>query len=181
MLHNDPASADEEVARLRLDLRNIDLATLVDRGFLTYDHDEDLVRKGPQFDAITPQSNLPENDEQDDPQPTGLNERFDRPLNHVFKLLANHHRRHALTYLVGMDDDTATLDELSGYVAARHANSGNNPGHDDELARGLHHIHLPKLEAAGVIEYDARSETIRYHGQLLLEQALVIAEQLGHG
>ena len=181
MLNHDPPSADEEVARLRLDLRNIDLSTLVERGVLTYDHDENVVQKGPRFDAITLQSNFPENDEQDDLQPTDLSERFDRPLNHVFKLLANRHRRHALSYLVGMDDDTATLGELCGYVAARHANAGTAPKHDDELAIGLHHIHLPKLEAAGVIEYDARSQTIRYHGQLLLEQALVIAEQIEHG
>ena len=181
MLHNDPSSADEDVARLRLDLRKIDLSTLVERGFLTYDHAEDIVQKGPRFDAITSQSNLPENDEQDDPPPTGLSERFDRPLNHVFKLLAHHHRRYALTYLVGMDSDTATMDELCDYVAARQANAGNDPKHDDELAGGLHHTHLPKLEAAEVIEYDARSETVRYYRQPLVEQALVMAEQIERG
>lgn len=61
MFHDDPLSADEEVARLRLELRNTNLSTLVELGIDTYDHDEDLVGKGPRFDTITPLSGLPDN------------------------------------------------------------------------------------------------------------------------
>lgn len=50
--HDDPRSANEEVARLRLTLRNTHLSTLVERGFLTYDRDENLVRKGPRFETL---------------------------------------------------------------------------------------------------------------------------------
>ncbi|WP_227380856.1 hypothetical protein [Haladaptatus halobius] len=59
MLNNDPPSADEAVARLRLALCHTDLSTLVDHGFVIWDHDENLVKKGPRFDAITPVSDLP--------------------------------------------------------------------------------------------------------------------------
>ncbi|WP_227380674.1 hypothetical protein [Haladaptatus halobius] len=60
MFDDDPPSADEEVARLRLALCHTDLSTLVEHGFLTWDHDENFVKKGPRFDAITPVSDLPD-------------------------------------------------------------------------------------------------------------------------
>lgn len=53
MFNNDPPSADEEVARLRLVLRNTPLSTLEEYGLVTLDQDENIVRKGPQFHAIT--------------------------------------------------------------------------------------------------------------------------------
>ena len=53
MLNNDSPSADEDVARLRLVLRNTSLSTLEEYGLVTVDQDENIVRKGPQFDAIT--------------------------------------------------------------------------------------------------------------------------------
>lgn len=60
MLHHDPPSADEEVARLRLVLRQTDLSTLEEQGFVIWDRDENIVRKGPRFDAITPLRELPD-------------------------------------------------------------------------------------------------------------------------
>lgn len=60
MLHDDPPSADEDVARLRLALRNTHLSALVERGVLTYDRDEHIVRKGPRFDALGSLSNPPD-------------------------------------------------------------------------------------------------------------------------
>ncbi len=56
MPHDDPPSADEDVAQFRLDHRNTDLATLVDHGFVIWDHDENIVKKGPQFDTNSPSS-----------------------------------------------------------------------------------------------------------------------------
>ncbi|WP_227380680.1 hypothetical protein [Haladaptatus halobius] len=45
MLEDGPPSADEDVARLRLALYHTDLFTLVDHGFLTWDHDVNLVKR----------------------------------------------------------------------------------------------------------------------------------------
>jgi len=36
----------------------------------------------------------------------------------------------------------------------------------------LRHSHLPKLEDAGLVEYDSRSETVRYWSQPSLEELL---------
>ncbi len=59
-MHDDPLSANEDVARLRLTFCHTDLSTLVDRGILTWDQDENLVQKGPHFDTVTPLSDLPD-------------------------------------------------------------------------------------------------------------------------
>ena len=60
MLNNDPPSANEDVARLRLVLRKTSLSTLEEHGLVTHDRDENIVRKGPQFDAINLLSNPPD-------------------------------------------------------------------------------------------------------------------------
>jgi hypothetical protein len=102
----------------------------------------------------------------------------DDSLDSVFELLANHHRRHALVYLAGMNDETASVSEVLDYVVARNADSVEDLHEAEDVASALHHVHLPKLEAAGVVDYDVRSDTIRYHGQPLLEEGLALAERM---
>ncbi|MFO8114719.1 MAG: hypothetical protein R6U01_05060 [Halorubrum sp.] len=41
----------------------------------------------------------------------------------------------------------------------------------------LHHIHLPKLTNMDAIEFDSGSETIRYHGDKLVEALLETAPE----
>jgi hypothetical protein len=45
-------------------------------------------------------------------------------------------------------------------------------GDRETIRTGLYHVHLPKLAEAGVIDYDTRSETVRYSQQPLLEECL---------
>jgi len=47
---NDPPSADEDVAKLRLQLRHLSLEELEEEGLVRWDKDEQIVRKGPKFD-----------------------------------------------------------------------------------------------------------------------------------
>ena len=47
---NDVPSADEAVAKFRLQQRDVPLFNLLAKGYLTWDRDEGVVRKGPQFD-----------------------------------------------------------------------------------------------------------------------------------
>ena len=56
VLHHDPPSADEEVAKLRLRLRHLSLEQLEDEGLVRWDRDEHVVRKGPRFDELPPES-----------------------------------------------------------------------------------------------------------------------------
>lgn len=50
VLGNDPPSANEDVAKLRLQLKHFSLPELESKGLVEWDKDEHLVTKGPQFD-----------------------------------------------------------------------------------------------------------------------------------
>ena len=48
--HNDPPSANEDVAKLRLELNHRSLEELEQEGLVRWDRDEHVVKKGPKFD-----------------------------------------------------------------------------------------------------------------------------------
>ena len=49
---NDPPSADEEVAKLRLKLSDLSLAELEEKGLVIWDRNQHIVRRGPNFDPV---------------------------------------------------------------------------------------------------------------------------------
>lgn len=55
---NDPPSADEEVAKLRLQLSNFSLLELEQEGLVNWNRDEHVVTKGPQFDEKRPEREI---------------------------------------------------------------------------------------------------------------------------
>ena len=74
-----------------------------------------------------------------------LSDNLQRELIHYFENVAT--------------EDTASLEDVVAHV------DGRVPATDpEELAKLLHHVHLPKLAERGWLEYDVRSETIRYRG-----------------
>lgn len=90
------------------------------------------------------------------------------PVDTAFRLLADETRRYALLFLAATPDGVASLSELADGVAVR------SPAVEDrEGARiRLHHVALPQLADAGMIDYDPRSETVRYYGGPALEALL---------
>ncbi|MFD1564359.1 hypothetical protein ACFR99_12455 [Haloarchaeobius amylolyticus] len=54
-LRNDPLSANEDVAKLCLQLRHISLEELEEQGLVRWERDEHLVTKGPLFDEKRPE------------------------------------------------------------------------------------------------------------------------------
>lgn len=50
VLHDDPRSADEDVAKLRLQLNHLSLSELVSKGLVHWNRDKHIVTKGPKFD-----------------------------------------------------------------------------------------------------------------------------------
>ncbi len=82
-------------------------------------------------------------------------------LDDLFEVLADSHRRRVLAYLADTDDDVAAFSELIEHVADDSAGESTD---NERLAVSLHHTHLPKLADAGVVEYDPRSEVVRYRG-----------------
>jgi DNA-binding transcriptional ArsR family regulator len=94
--------------------------------------------------------------------PSVSTERATRPeLDELFEVLADGHRRHALAYLADTDDGVAAFSELIEHVADDSAGGSTDK---ERVAVGLHHSHLPKLADASLVEYDPRSEVVRYRG-----------------
>ncbi len=92
----------------------------------------------------------------------------------MLKAIAHHQRREILRFLMDSSDATTTIDDLVKYLKSREIEqTGNHPGcSSTEIKISLHHIHLPKLEEAGLIEYDQRSEELRYWRHAVLEDIL---------
>ena len=87
-------------------------------------------------------------------------------LDATFALLSDARRRFVLAYL--QDHRRATLDELAdvvtGWEESRRGDAIATPKKRDQIAVRLHHVGLPKLAAAGVIEYDHRLKLAEFVG-----------------
>jgi len=74
----------------------------------------------------------------------------------MFEALASKRRRIALWFIADSEGDSVSLDKVSEHLAA------TTDAAVDTIRVSLHYQHLPKLESAGVVEYDERSGAIRY-------------------
>ena len=113
-------------------------------------------------------------DDETGPEPTGDVARVDSPLSldAVLSLLAHHQRRDLLDCFYGTTTHATPLDECVEHIMEREEQrSGERPAHD-QVEAALHHIHIPKLTDAGVLDYDPRTQTIRYWGHDRLERWL---------
>lgn len=84
-------------------------------------------------------------------------------LNEVLNCLASARRRHVLYYL--QTNTVAELHEVATHVAAREENilpEAVTDEHRKQVEIQLVHSDLPRLADAHFIEYDRRSNTVRY-------------------
>lgn len=88
----------------------------------------------------------------------------DRPIefDRLFSLLATARRRYAL-YCVA-ETTTLSTNELVDELAALEGCTSESDPSRDEIELTLRHTHLPKLSAAGVIDYDPDRSTVSYQG-----------------
>lgn len=84
----------------------------------------------------------------------------------LLTILADTRRRAILSYLQKSPGDVATVEMLADELDPRD-HSG-----DDVTEVALLHSDLPKLDAAGVIEFDQRSKTARYEANVHVERLL---------
>jgi hypothetical protein len=77
-----------------------------------------------------------------------------RSLDEIFKLLTDRRRREAL-YVLNRREEPITVTRLAEEVAAV-TDAG-----PERVAISLHHVHLPKLDAASIVEHDAEAGTVR--------------------
>lgn len=90
----------------------------------------------------------------------------------ALELLADRQRRRVLHHLVD-SNGPATIDQLIEAVSNKSSSRGPNDLRK-LITVNLHHIHLPKLQEAGLIEMDTQSETIRYNPDQQVEDILQV-------
>jgi|GEM_PF-4287791 len=78
--------------------------------------------------------------------------------------------RHALDYLQSVPKTVVTLSEIASYVARERS----EPAVDcrERVEARLHHVSLPKLGERWLLDYDPRSNTVRYRGGAFLDGSL---------
>lgn len=97
------------------------------------------------------------------------------PFDTLVSLVADRHTRYVLSYLESESESVADLDELVDRVAEREEAAGlatNSEERRRRVAIALHHERLPRLDDAALVDYDARSNTVRYWGDDRLPAAL---------
>ena len=97
-----------------------------------------------------------------------------RSLDTLVDALADRRARHAVSVLESQSGDTVDLETLVNRVVEREARAEQgdlNPDtsgvddsedHRQRVAISLHHRSLPKLDDAAVLDYDPRTNTVRF-------------------
>ena len=100
----------------------------------------------------------------------------DQKVNDVTEALGHHLRREVVHYFEnGTSDETASLEDLASHIAQR------VPEMNQEIATlHLAHIHVPKLQSYGWVEYDPRTQQIRYRGHDSAEILLAELSEIFH-
>lgn len=85
-----------------------------------------------------------------------------------FAVLAQHERRCIVDFLRRREVDRVPVRDIVSHLQR----SDTARDERDEIAMALHHIHLPKLATADVLDFDPSSGTVRYRGNELVERLL---------
>lgn len=92
------------------------------------------------------------------------------PVSTVFEVLSDERRRHLLYFLIDEAGGEARTTDVAGHLHSVASEFGS--ADPDAIRLELHHRHLPKMEAAGLVEFDGRDESIRYRADPLVEECL---------
>lgn len=93
-------------------------------------------------------------------------------LDAVLNILSQRERRSTLNYLVDSSEEVVPIDEVVEQIVQAESERIDKLPNRDHLELSLHHIHLPKLTEAGLLDYDSRSQQIRYKGNKQIERWL---------
>lgn len=84
-----------------------------------------------------------------------------RELDNLSRVLNHHVRRETIHYFERLAESVSSLDQIADFIANNRAESRDKETRD-RLRIELHHLHLPKLADADLIEYDPKSGLVRY-------------------
>lgn len=89
-------------------------------------------------------------------------------MSETFRVLAEPRRRAILQHFISEGEVTASYEELLEGVLSTDGPPDSRAGAEIKL----HHMDLPALENAQLVEYDERSGTVRYIENPLVEELL---------
>lgn len=87
----------------------------------------------------------------------------------TLELLGDHERRALLQFLRETTGSTASVQDLIPQLRQHIAERTGERVSRDQIKIRLYHTHLPRLANTGIIEYDARSEELKYYSNDRLE------------
>ncbi|WP_408957464.1 hypothetical protein [Natrinema sp. 74] len=93
-----------------------------------------------------------------------------------FDVLNNAYRRSLCRYVMQMDGDLVTYEELVDHVLEGGPETASEDVERRTVGLELRHTHLPKLEAIDIIEYDPRNEAVRVDRAALADQLKWVSE-----
>lgn len=120
---------------------------------------------------MTPDDDDSSEDESDTSDESGEQpiEEIPLSLDALLDILANERRRCLLEYLWSQSEEVGSFEAATKHTITKMSRKhGYQPNHDN-IQVELQQHHLPKLVDAGIIEYDVRSQTIRYRENERLE------------
>lgn len=96
----------------------------------------------------------------------------------ALKLVADQRRRAVLEHLMNNGDQPVSVEELADRIADSDSpRTGSDGEYVAGIRVGLHHTHLPKLDAHGIIEFDPQRETVTYQSQHHVEELVRFVSQ----
>lgn len=94
-------------------------------------------------------------------------------VNLFLSALSNDCSRAVVDYFRTSAENVASLEELVEYVTNRQTRSGYDC--PDRVAVRLHHSELPRLADVGVVDYDPRTNVVRYRDHPIVEENVFAA------
>jgi len=88
------------------------------------------------------------------------------------ELLSSKRRETVLTQMATSEDRAHTLESLATAISQTEEESDLAAMPSERVCLSLHHVHLPKLDDAGVVVYDTELKTVEYNGDSQIEQFL---------
>jgi len=96
----------------------------------------------------------------------------------VFGLLADWRRRAVCLYFADESVSSTEVDTLATAVAQRGMGRVDDDTDESAVRDALVEEHLPRLDRAGVLDFDERSGSVRYWGQPTVEKWAEYADEV---